>query len=91
MVPLATRITSSKLFFLIKVILRLSGDFRGGVITSFAQIHRNHFSPVLPLHRNQSIDLLCKSMDWFLINSSTGLKWINLCHSNVPFIQKPVS
>ena len=27
---------------------------------------------MLPLYRNQSIDLLCKSIDWFLFEGNTG-------------------
>ena len=26
-------------------------------------------------HRNQSIDLLCKSIAWFLYDGNTGCKW----------------
>ena len=29
--------------------------------------------PVFPPYRNQSIDLLCKSIDWFLYESNTGI------------------
>ena len=32
-----------------------------------------YFSLVLPLYRNRTIDLLCKSVDWFLYNGNTGL------------------
>ena len=32
-----------------------------------------NFSLSLPLHRNRPIDLLCKSVDWFLYNGNTGL------------------
>ena len=32
-----------------------------------------YFSLVLPLYRNRPIDLLCKSVDWFLYNGNTGL------------------
>ena len=32
-----------------------------------------YFSLVLPLHRNHPIDLLHKSVDWFLYNGNTGL------------------
>ena len=40
--------------------------------------------PVLPSYRNESIDLLCKSIDWFLFEGSTGTYWVkhveyNLC------------
>ena len=31
-----------------------------------------HQVPVLPSYRNQSIDLLCKSMDWFLYKGNTS-------------------
>ena len=33
--------------------------------------------PVLPSYRHQSIDLLCKSIDWFLYEGNTGGKCIN--------------
>ena len=29
--------------------------------------------PVLLSYRNQSIDFLCKSIDWFLYESNTGI------------------
>ena len=29
--------------------------------------------PVLPSYRNQSIDLLCKSIDWFLYDGNFGI------------------
>ena len=32
--------------------------------------------PVLPSYRNQSIDLLCKSIDWFLYEGKTGTYWV---------------
>ena len=32
-----------------------------------------YFSLVLPLYRNRPIDLLFKSVDWFLYNGITGL------------------
>ena len=32
--------------------------------------------PVLPSYRNQSIDLLCKSIDWFLYDGNTGFEWV---------------
>ena len=32
-----------------------------------------HFSLVLPMYRNRTIDLLCNSVDWFLYNGITGL------------------
>ena len=31
------------------------------------------FHSLLPLKRNGPIDLLCKSVDWFLYNDKTGL------------------
>ena len=34
--------------------------------------------PVLPSYRNQSIDLLCKSIDLFLYDGNTGIKWAKL-------------
>ena len=36
--------------------------------------------PVLPSYRNQSIDLLCKSIDWFLYEGNTGIYWVNYEH-----------
>ena len=33
--------------------------------------------PVLPSYKNQSIDLLCKSIDWFLPEDRTGTQWVN--------------
>ena len=36
--------------------------------------------PVLPSYRNQSIDFLCKSINWFLLRATmafNGLKYIN--------------
>ena len=35
-----------------------------------------HKVPVLPLYRNRSIDLLCKSIDWFLYEGITGTEWV---------------
>ena len=32
-----------------------------------------YFSLVLPLYRNRPIDLLSKSVDWWLYNANTGL------------------
>ena len=32
--------------------------------------------PVLPSYRNQSIDLLCKSIDWFLCEGNTGIGFL---------------
>ena len=32
-----------------------------------------YFSLVLPLYRNRPIDLLCKSVNWFLYNDNTSL------------------
>ena len=32
--------------------------------------------PVLPSYKNKSIDLLCKSMDWFLYEGNTGISWV---------------
>ena len=33
--------------------------------------------PKLPSYRNQSIYLLCKSIDWFLSNDIFGVYWVN--------------
>ena len=38
----------------------------------FHEFHLTYFSPVLPLRRNQLINLLWKSMDQFLYNGNTG-------------------
>ena len=32
--------------------------------------------PELPLYRNRSTDLLCKSIDWFLYEGITGTEWV---------------
>ena len=57
-------------------------------------INFNPLSAMLPTYRNQSIDLLCKLVDWFLYEGNTGTKWVNmqthwswfkhqdLCHTN---------
>ena len=42
-------------------------------VTNF---YLTHFSPVLPLCRNQSIDLNCLLMASFLNNGNAGLKWV---------------
>ena len=46
--------------------------------SSFVKIdvNLNPFQPSV-ICRNQSMNLLCKSMDWFLRNSNTGLSWGN--------------
>ena len=31
------------------------------------------------LHRDNTIDLLCKSMGWFIFNGNTSLKWQREC------------
>ena len=40
---------------------------------------------VLPSYRNQSIDLLCKSIDWFLYEGITGIEWVNFKGMTVIF------
>ena len=43
--------------------------------------------PLLPSYRSQSIDLLCKSTDWFLYEGDTGTWWFNktqLTNSDFP-------
>ena len=32
--------------------------------------------PVLPSYRNQSVDFLCKSIDWFLYEGNTATYWV---------------
>ena len=34
--------------------------------------------PVLSSYRNQSIDLHCKSIDWFLYEGNTRIYWVNV-------------
>ena len=34
--------------------------------------------PVLLSYRNQSVDLLCKSIDWFLYEGNTGTSWVKI-------------
>ena len=43
------------------------------VIAFFAELSLTIFSPVLLLCSNQYNNLLCKSMEWFLHYSDTGL------------------
>ena len=38
---------------------------------------------MLPSYRNQSIDLLCKSIDLFLYEDNTGSEWINQIFLNI--------
>ena len=39
----------------------------------------NPINALLPSYRNQlSIDLLCKSIDWFLYTGNTGIEWVNM-------------
>ena len=49
---------------------------------------------VLPSYRNQSIGLLCKSIDWFLYEENTGIKWVKKQFRdflNTNIIQKSIS
>ena len=41
-----------------------------------------HKVPVLFSYRNQSIDLLCKSIDWFLYEGNTDTEWVNVLTSH---------
>ena len=36
-----------------------------------------HFCYMFSLYRNQSIDLHCKPMDWFLFDENIGPKWVH--------------
>ena len=47
-------------------------------------VYLAHFSPALLLWRNQSIDSQGKSMDRFLYDNNTGLKWVNSSVNGVP-------
>ena len=42
------------------------------VIILYAQVSTLNPVPVLPLYRNQSIDLFGKSIDWFLYEGNNG-------------------
>ena len=33
--------------------------------------------PILPLDKNQSIDLQCKLIGWILYNGNIGFHWVN--------------
>ena len=33
---------------------------------------------MLPSYRKQSIDLLCKSINWFLYEGNTGTEWVKV-------------
>ena len=35
------------------------------------------YQPMLPSYRNQSTDLLSKSIDWFLCDEMIGREWAN--------------
>ena len=54
-----------------------------GVKNVFNQVRNNMWKrwclrlAVLPLYSNHLINLLCKTMRWFLCNGSTSLKWQN--------------
>ena len=41
-------------------------------LSSSLPIYLTHKVPVLPSYRNQSLDLLCKSIDWFRYAGNTG-------------------
>ena len=36
----------------------------------------NHIWSMLHSYRNQSIDLQCKSIEWFLFENNTGVIWV---------------
>ena len=38
---------------------------------------------MLPPNRNQSNDFQCKSIDWFLYDANTGLKWYSVLGKNI--------
>ena len=38
---------------------------------------------MLPSYRNQSIDLLCKSINWFLYGCNASIEWVNEHHSHM--------
>ena len=67
------------LFFLIFWHAKIPPSFRSGGVNIWGKIHEikswyslesSHTSKVRPLsYRNQSIDLRCKSMDWFLYDN----------------------
>ena len=41
-------------------------------INVFERLFLTHEVPLLPSYRNKLIDLLCKSIDWFLYESNKG-------------------
>ena len=41
-----------------------------------AKLVFNSLSARLPSHREQSIDLLCKSIEWFVCEANTGTLWV---------------
>ena len=43
-----------------------------GITSLWVPKSLTHEVPVLPSYRSQSIDLLCKSIDWFLYEGNTG-------------------
>ena len=40
--------------------------------------HLTFFMPMFPPYRNQSIDLQCKSIDWFLYEGKVGMKKVKV-------------
>ena len=42
------------------------------VFGHFVGLALNPLSVSVPSYRNQSVDLLCKSIDWFLYDGNTG-------------------
>ena len=43
---------------------------------SARKLNLTHQMPVLPSYKKQSIDFLCKSIDWFLYEGYTGVQWV---------------
>ena len=49
---------------------------KGAPVSSFSlQVlsRFSHYKPVLPSYGNQTADLLCKSIEWFLYEGNTGI------------------
>ena len=47
------------------------------LLTNEVPVLPSHRNQLTASHRNQSIDLLCKSVDWFLYEGDTGIRCVN--------------
>ena len=67
--------------FFVKTYEKYNFDIFSEILRDRSQISPlilTHEMPVLPSYRNQPIDLLCKSIDWFLYEGNIGISWVKL-------------